>query len=103
MPQPKQATPRKKDVQGASISPGSPVAAIKAWKEEAMSPKVTDQEWPMATAATATTGAKPMPMSSGATTAMGTPNPATPCRKALNAQARSNNCIVGSTVSRAMP
>ena len=52
---------------------------------------------------TATTGAKPRPMSKGATTAMGTPKPATPCRKELKAQARSRSCIVGSAVSRAMP
>ena len=76
---------------------------IGAMKDEAMEPKVTAQEWPMDTAAMATTGANPSPINSGATTAMPTPNPATPCKKALKAQASSSNCIVGSAVSRAIP
>ncbi len=102
-PHPKQAMARKMADQGASSSPLSPVAAISALKDEAISPKLTDHECPMAVPATATTGWNPNPMSSGATTATGTPNPATPWRKALNAQARIRSCSTRSAVSRTIP
>ena len=51
-----------------------------------MEPKVTDLLWPMAGTATATTGEKPSPINRGATTAIGTPYPATPCKNELKIQ-----------------
>lgn len=83
MPQPKYAIPRNIAVQGASTSPLTPLVAINALKEEAISPKVTDQECPTATATTDVTGEKPRLISKGATMAMGTPKPDTPCKKEL--------------------
>ena len=68
-----------------------------------MSPYVTDQEWPMAGTATETIAEEPIPIRSGPTTAMGTPNPATPCKNELNTQPRISSCKARLSVSFLMP
>ena len=73
---------------------------MSAWNEEASEPKVTAQAWPMEAITTAATGAKPSPTSNGATTAIGTPKPPTPCKKLLNTQPSSRACISRSPVRR---
>ena len=62
--------------------------AARVWKTTPMSPRVTDQACPTATAATAVTGLTPRPTSMGATTAIGSPKPARPSNVPLKAQAR---------------
>ncbi len=99
-PQTTEASARKAAAQGASNSPGSWVAAIKAWNEEAREPNVTDHAWPIEGITTALIGENPSPISSGAVTAVGTPKPPTPCRNDAKIQPMSSACMARSAVSR---
>ena len=67
-----------------------------------MEPKVTAQAWPTSTIAAALAGEKPISTRSGATTATGTPKPATPCMKPENAQPTTSACASGSPTRRVM-
>ncbi len=77
---------------GPRISCGSPVAAISAWKDEPIEPNVTPQPCPSDGTTTAASGVSPIPISSGAVTATGTPNPPTPCKNEANTQPMISAC-----------
>ena len=68
---------------------GSSEISIKflvAIHETASDPNMFDHAWPIRGIATAIMGLTPIPNKSGATIAIGAPNPATPCRSEANTQ-----------------
>src|SRR3970040_1768115 len=102
-PHTRQAAPSRAALWADITGPGTPLAAISAWKDEPSDPNVTDQACPSDGATTAVTGSKPKPSRIGAVTTTGTPNPPTPCRKEAKAQPIRSACMPRSGVSRANP